>query len=46
LIASSKKPEQGNLLSQPAPFFLLYICNTTPPFFRCLTASAQLTGTL
>jgi hypothetical protein len=41
LIARSKKLEQGNLLSQPAPF-IFFICNTTPPFFRCLTASAQL----
>jgi hypothetical protein len=31
LIAGSKKPEQGNLLNQPAPFFFIY--NTTPPFF-------------
>ena len=40
LIARSKKLEQGNLLSQPAPF--LFYLHDPPPFFRCLTASVQL----
>ena len=39
-IARSKNLEQGNLLSQIAPF-LIYLQHD-PPLFRCLTASAQL----
>jgi hypothetical protein len=39
LIASSKKPEQGNLLSQPAPFYFLFA--TRPPLFSGVSPRAR-----